>query len=179
MTSLRRFKATDLFRFNDVNLDHLTETYGVNFYLQYLSRWPDIFYAAESPEGRLMGYVMGKTEGRGKDWHGHVTAITVAPSCRRIGLADQMMHLLEQVSEKVYNGYFVDLFVRISNTVAIDMYTKFGYTVYRRVLGYYGGSGAPEADEDAFDMRKSLARDKDKKSMIPLGRDVRPDEVYF
>lgn len=125
---------------------------------------------------------MGKAEGKGKDWHGHVTAITVAPSCRRIGLADQMMHLLEQVSEKVYvsapfpplvsidlspsppfllflpstllryNGYFVDLFVRVSNTVAIDMYTKFGYTVYRRVLGYYGGNGVPEADEDAFGM---------------------------
>jgi hypothetical protein len=26
MTSLRRFKCTDLFRFNHINLDHLTET---------------------------------------------------------------------------------------------------------------------------------------------------------
>jgi len=26
MTSLRRFRCTDLFRFNHVNLDHLTET---------------------------------------------------------------------------------------------------------------------------------------------------------
>ena len=44
---------------------------------------------------------MGKAEGRGKDWHGHVTAITVAPEYRRLGLADGMMKLLENVSEKM------------------------------------------------------------------------------
>jgi hypothetical protein len=43
-----------------------------------------------------------------------------------------------------YDGYFVDLFVRVSNSLAINMYEKFGYTVYRRVLGYYSG------EEDAF-----------------------------
>ena len=76
-----------------------------------------------------------------------------------------------------HDGYFVDLFVRVSNAVAINMYTKvphggsgtllscsacaqlsqvlsstscsllwvqFGYSVYRRVLGYYSN------DEDAF-----------------------------
>lgn len=44
---------------------------------------------------------MGKAEGRNKDWHGHVTAITVAPEYRRLGLADGMMKLLENVSEKM------------------------------------------------------------------------------
>lgn len=33
-----------------------------------------------------------------------------------------------------YKGYFIDLFVRSSNTVAISMYSKLGYKVYRRVL---------------------------------------------
>lgn len=46
-----------------------------------------------------------------------------------------------------YNGYFVDLFVRQSNKVAIKMYEKFGYTVYRRVIDYYSGSFG---DEDAY-----------------------------
>jgi N-terminal acetyltransferase B complex catalytic subunit len=72
-----------------------------------------------SPHDNLMGYgkdgehamndsltlyllVMGKAEGTGKNWHGHVTAITVAPEYRRLGLADGMMNLLEQVSEKTY-----------------------------------------------------------------------------
>lgn len=48
-----------------------------------------------------------------------------------------------------YNAYFVDLFVRKSNKVAIGMYENFGYVVYRRVLGYYSGGGE-QKDEDAF-----------------------------
>ena len=43
-----------------INLDPLTETYGVGFYLQYLARWPEYFLVAESPAGDLCGYIMGK-----------------------------------------------------------------------------------------------------------------------
>lgn len=42
--------------------------------------------------------------------------------------------------------YFVDLFVRVSNAVAISMYTALGYVVYRRIIDYYSG----ENEEDAF-----------------------------
>lgn len=35
-----------------------------------------------------------------------------------------------------YDGYFVDLYVRVSNTVAINMYKKFGYSIYRQVIAY-------------------------------------------
>jgi N-terminal acetyltransferase B complex catalytic subunit len=45
---------------------------------------------------------MGKAEGKGIDWHGHVTAITVAPEFRRLGLADLMMDQLEVISDKMY-----------------------------------------------------------------------------
>lgn len=34
------------------------------------------------------------------------------------------MARLEDITEKVHDGYFVDLFVRASNAVAINMYTK-------------------------------------------------------
>ena len=120
-----------------------------------------------------MGYVVGKAEGKGKEWHGHVTAVTVAPEFRRIGLARRLMDWLEEVSEKRYKAWFVDLFVRASNTVAIGMYQKFGYVKYRGVIGYYGD------EEDAWDMRKSLVRDKKKETMVPLGRDVYPHEIKF
>jgi N-terminal acetyltransferase B complex catalytic subunit len=101
-----------------------------------------------------MGYVLGKAEGEGKQWHGHVSAVTVAPEYRRLGLAQTLMTYFETLSVQQYNAYFVDLFVRASNTLAIDMYNKFGYVTYRRVLGYYSG----ELPEDALDMRKALPR---------------------
>ncbi|ETV80023.1 N-alpha-acetyltransferase 20, NatB catalytic subunit [Aphanomyces astaci] len=165
MTSTRKFRCDDLFRFNNVNLDVLTETYNMPFYLQYLTKWPDYFLLQEDPNGTMMGYVMGKAEGKGENWHGHVTAVTVAPEFRRLGLAKNLMDYLENVSVELYDGYFVDLFVRVSNTPAIGMYEKIGYSVYRRVIGYYSGD---DDGEDAFDMRKALPRDKDKKSIIPL-----------
>ncbi|KAG0018824.1 N(alpha)-acetyltransferase 20, NatB catalytic subunit [Entomortierella chlamydospora] len=146
MSSLRQFKATDLFNFNAINLDSLTETYNISFYLSYLARWPDLFSVQCTPSSTLMAYVMGKAEGTGTDWHGHVTAITVAPEYRRLGLAQGMMALLERVSEYPYDGYFVDLFVRRSNKVAIEMYTQLGYSIYRTVNKYYNG----ETTEDAF-----------------------------
>lgn len=95
-------------------------------------------------------------------------------------------------------AYFVDLFVRVSNKVAIKMYQQLEYIVYRTVLEYYTGN----PDEDAFgiqitvtfvtnflninwifcsfllsDMRKALSRDVKKKSVIPLTHPVRPEEI--
>ena len=159
-----------------------------------------------------MGYIMGKAEGVGESWHGHVSAVTVAPEFRRMGLARTLMCNLEevwvlhahtharararththarvharthgrpalrcarsearragagrrvsvttsahtwrrddsrasthaptpahagaharvQVTERRHNAYFVDLFVRVSNSMAISMYEGFGYIVYR------------------------------------------------
>mmetsp|Transcript_5284 Transcript_5284/g.8130 ORF Transcript_5284/g.8130 Transcript_5284/m.8130 type:complete len:175 (+) Transcript_5284:96-620(+) len=173
MTTLRPFCVDDLFLFNNVNLDVLTETYNQGFYLQYMSKWPEYFQAQEAPDGKIMGYIMGKVEGRQKNWHGHVTALTVAPEYRRLGLARTLMNNLEDISEKVHNGYFVDLYVRMSNTLAINMYKNFGYTVYRQVIGYYSGPSG----EDAYDMRKALARDVNKESIIPLEHPVYPQDI--
>jgi len=43
MTTLRRFTMDDLLTFNNINLDVLTETYNMPFYMQYMSRWPESF----------------------------------------------------------------------------------------------------------------------------------------
>ena len=56
MTTLRPFRCEDMFHFNNVNLDPLTETYGLSFYLQYLAHWPEYFQVAESSSGVIMGY---------------------------------------------------------------------------------------------------------------------------
>ncbi|GMH82283.1 hypothetical protein TrVE_jg11833 [Triparma verrucosa] len=174
MTTLDRFKLDDLLIFNTTNLDPLTETYNLQFYLDYMSTWPEYFEVAKSCEGRVMGYAMGKSEGEGDLWHGHVTAVTVAPEFRRQGLAKCLMSSLEETTAKSYNGYFVDLFVRSSNKVAIGMYERMGYSVYRTVLKYYSDN-----DEDAYDMRKAMPRDPEGKSCVPLKEPITPDELEW
>ena len=122
-----------------------------------------------------MGYTLVKADGEVKLWHGHVSAVTVAPRYRRLGLARTLMDDLEDMCIHQYNAYFVDLFVRASNSLAIQMYENFGYSVYRRVLGYYSG----ELPEDAFDMRKALPRDVEKESVIPLDHPIRPEDLEW
>jgi len=120
----------------------------------------------------LLGKVEGdKEDDFKKNWHGHVSAVTVAPQFRRQGLARSLMDYLEEVTIKRHNGFFVDLFVRPSNEVAINMYKSLGYIVYRRVLGYYGGGGEKGA-EDAFDMRKAMPRDVNKVTVVPLEKPI-------
>jgi ribosomal protein S18 acetylase RimI-like enzyme len=46
--------------------------------------------------------VLGKAEGRGKLWHGHVSAVTVNPEFRRIGLAASLMGELERISRDMW-----------------------------------------------------------------------------
>jgi ribosomal protein S18 acetylase RimI-like enzyme len=45
--------------------------------------------------------VIGKAEGAGEEWHGHVSAVTVAPEFRRLGLARTLCSELERVSDKM------------------------------------------------------------------------------
>ena len=180
MTTLRPFRCTDLFKLNQINMDPLTETYGLSFYLNYLAVWPEYFKVIESPSGQLMGYIMGKSEARHNvptDWHGHVTALTVHPNFRRLGLAAKLMATLENTSDR-RKCYFVDLFVRVSNTVAVQMYKNLGYTIYRQIVGYYSAPpGSNMENEDAYDMRRALRMDKEGKSVIPIKEPVPADEV--
>jgi len=172
MVSLSPFTCRDLLRFNEVNVDPFTETYGISFYMTYMARWPEYFIKAEDMDENIVGYIMGKSEGTGENWHGHVTAVSVCPAHRHGGVAAKLMQHLEQVSEQK-QCYFVDLFVRKSNTAAINFYKSLGYIVYRTVLDYYSG----EPDEDAYDMRKALSRDVEKKSIIALTAPVRPEDI--
>ncbi|KAJ3705228.1 hypothetical protein LUZ61_008933 [Rhynchospora tenuis] len=112
---------------------------------------------------------MGKVEGQGESWHGHVTALTVALEYIRQKLAKKLMTLLKDFSDQMDKAYFVDLFVRASTTPAIKMYEKLGYIIYRRVLRYYSG------EEDGL----ALSRDVEKKSIIPYKGPITADELAY
>ncbi|ATZ54077.1 Bcnat3 [Botrytis cinerea B05.10] len=195
MTTLRPFSALDVLKFNPTNLDPLTETYDLSFYFSYLARWPHLFTVALSPSSAITGYIMGKTESSPQSmllsqsphylpWHAHITALTVSPSARRLGLARTLSQVLEKGGEE-YDAWFVDLFVRKSNMIAQELYKGLGYSVFRTVKGYYnefvGGEEVDEGEgEDAYDMRKPLRRDKNLKHVRENGEsfEVMPEDVW-
>ena len=72
----------------------------------------------------------------------------MAPEYRKQGLARLLMNYLEKVSDD-HKGFFVDLFVRSTNKVAIEMYEKLGYSLYRIANKYYSSS-QDSSGEDAY-----------------------------
>lgn len=150
MTSVTPFKAMDLLNMNHVNLDILTENFYAGFYFEYLSRWPTLCFKTVTPTGMCSGYMIGKVEGKGKEWHSHITAVTVAWDYRRMGLAKYLVKELQVRSEdSLTNCWFMDLFVRSTNNLAINMYKGLGFDIFRRIKGYYSSDGQSAA-EDAF-----------------------------
>lgn len=93
-------------------------------------------------------------------WHAHITAFTVAPEARRLGIGKILISQFENAANERH-AWFVDLFVRRSNEAAIAFYESAGYSVFRVVKDYYfDHSTDPTKDtEDALDMRKALKRD--------------------
>lgn len=137
----------------------------------YAAQWPDFCVTAETPSGDISAYsesglfigrnelilVLGKHEPPPPDpnHHGHLTALSISPASRGIGLARVFMDILEalsgsktlppedsgggekeeeRVKKDAVDAWFVDLFVRCNNTRAAEMYEKLGYSVYRRVV---------------------------------------------
>ena len=85
------------------------------------------------------------------------------------------MQYCHEVSIKRHDAYFVDLFVRPSNKIAVNFYKMLGYDVFRTVNGYYSGSPS----EDAYDMRMSLPKDPDGTLSVPTGRTIEPHELEY
>jgi N-terminal acetyltransferase B complex catalytic subunit len=56
MATIRPMRPTDLMRISCTNLDHLTETYNIGFYLEYLTKWPELCQIIEGIDGEIEGY---------------------------------------------------------------------------------------------------------------------------
>lgn len=114
-------------------------------------------------------------------WHAHITAVTVAPAARRLGIGQLLTQQLESAAD-VNDAWFVDLFVRSTNHKAIAFYKSMGYSIYRVVKDYYGDHSTDPTlfSEDAYDMRKPCKRDIKKEHIREDGMDheVDPEDVW-
>jgi len=153
---VRRAVLSDIDAVIDLNLRTLPENYYREFFVYHLEMWPDAFLVAESPEGRIVGYIMSRVEtgwgffSRLLTQKGHVISIAVDPGYRRRGIGESLLkHAMRALKEK-YRGTEVFLEVRVSNTPAIRLYEKLGFKRVKRLIGYYSDG------EDAYIMARPL-----------------------
>ena len=114
---------------------------------EYLLTSPDsVSYRAVTSDGTMVGFIVGIVE---PDATGHITTLGVAPEHRRRGVAQRMLH-------KVEDGFrrrrvrIARLEVRSVNTGAQELYVKLGFAVTQRLPRYYSNGG------DGLLMIKSL-----------------------
>ncbi|HEX8117924.1 MAG TPA: N-acetyltransferase [Pyrinomonadaceae bacterium] len=114
---------------------------------EYLLTSPDsVSYRAVTPEGTMVGFIVGIVE---PDATGHITTLGVAPEHRRRGVAQRMLHKVEEGFRR--RGVRITrLEVRSVNTGAQDLYAKLGFSVTQRLPRYYSNGG------DGLLMIKSL-----------------------
>ncbi|EDW13297.1 N-alpha-acetyltransferase 20 [Drosophila mojavensis] len=164
MTALREFAFDDLFKFNRMLFDPLTEVYSNAFYAFRLLEFPMLNEVAVAPNGQLTGFIMGvrvrneRWVGNGKDpekmsSHGHVSALAIDNDFRRLGVGTLLMESF-RVKLEVKREWYIDLFVRCKNQNAIKFYELLGYAKYSLLPRYYH-------DDDGYEMRLPLSQDVD------------------
>ena len=148
---LRRCERSDIIPVMEINLRTLPEHYSDYFYESLLEELPEAFIVAEI-SGKIIGYIMCKIEHGFSNFKklgfvkkGHVVSIAVIDEHRRKGfgsvLADEALKgvKIRQCSE-------LYLEVRCSNTDAVRLYEKLGFSIIQRLKAYYRDG------EDAFVM---------------------------
>ncbi len=139
---LRRCTIDDLPRVMEVNEKTLPENYPTFFYESILERFPESFLVGENTiTKQIVGYVMFRVErametGLKFVRKGHLVSIAVIKEYQGRGIGESM--LLEAMKRTL--DYGVDVFVlevRISNSVAIQLYKKLLFKVEKTIPEYY------------------------------------------
>jgi [ribosomal protein S18]-alanine N-acetyltransferase len=110
----------------------------------YLIKYSVSLVACE-PEGRVLGFIMGYTSGRG----GAVYTLDVHPLYRRKGVGSRLIQALEEELQAL-GARAIRLEAALENPEAMDLYRKAGYRERELVRNYYGRG------KDAVRMWKEL-----------------------
>lgn len=151
--SIRVANFDDINNIKNCNLANLPENYETSFYINHLSRWPDLSIVAENSESELVGYCLGSiTESPplqkpvgsqvyrrvNPSIEGHVTSLAVYNKYRNQKVAFKLMETLHSQMVDNYDVDKVTLHVRQSNTPAVRLYSNtFPYKTEEHILGYY------------------------------------------
>jgi ribosomal-protein-alanine N-acetyltransferase len=126
----------------EVNLKTLPEHYSDYFYESLLDELPEAFLIAEI-SGKLIGYIMCKTEYGFSNFKklgfvkkGHVVSVAVIDEHRGKGIGSELVNeSLKGVKMRQCGEMYLE--VRCSNTDAVRLYEKLGFSINQRLKTYY------------------------------------------
>ena len=153
---IRRCDPTDIIPVMEINLKTLPEHYSDYFYESLLDELPEAFLIAEI-SGKLIGYIMCKTEYGFSNFKklgfvkkGHVVSVAVIDEHRGKGIGSELVNeSLKGVKMRQCGEMYLE--VRCSNTDAVKLYEKLGFSINQRLKTYYRDG------EDAYLMAINLS----------------------
>ena len=139
---IRRCDPTDIIPVMEINLKTLPEHYSDYFYESLLDELPEAFLIAEI-SGKLIGYIMCKTEYGFSNFKklgfvkkGHVVSVAVIDEHRGKGFGSELVNeSLKGVKMRQCGEMYLE--VRCSNTDAVKLYEKLGFSINQRLKTYY------------------------------------------
>ena len=153
---IRRCDPTDIIPVMEINLKTLPEHYSDYFYESLLDELPEAFLVAEI-SGKLIGYIMCKMEYGFSNFKklgfvkkGHVVSVAVIDEHRGKGIGSELVNeSLKGVKMRQCGEMYLE--VRCSNTDAVKLYEKLGFSINQRLKTYYRDG------EDAYLMAINLS----------------------
>ena len=126
----------------EINLKTLPEHYSDYFYESLLDELPEAFLVAEI-SGKLIGYIMCKMEYGFSNFKklgfvkkGHVVSVAVIDEHRGKGIGSELVNeSLKGVKMRQCGEMYLE--VRCSNTDAVKLYEKLGFSINQRLKTYY------------------------------------------
>lgn len=154
--NIRRAEPADLIPVMEINLKTLPEHYSDYFYESLLAEIPEAFIVAELGH-RLAGYIMCKTEYGFSNFKklgfvkkGHVVSVAVLDEFRRKGIGRALVEeSVNGVRLRKCDEFYLE--VRCSNTDAVRLYEKLGFSIRQHLRSYYRDG------EDAYLMAIELS----------------------
>lgn len=143
------------FLIRDMTLEDIEEVVKIE-HLSFKTPWTYEAFLSEITRNKVAKYRVIEGDKRVVGYYGlwllygegHITNIAVHPEFRGIGLGNMLLEDIINISRE-NKIHALTLEVRVSNTVAINLYKKYGFIEVARRKGYYSDTG-----EDAIIMWK-------------------------
>ena len=139
---LRRCDPSDIIPVMEINLRTLPEHYSDYFYESLLEELPEAFIVAEI-SGKIVGYIMCKLEHGFSNFKklgfvkkGHIVSVAIIDTHRRKGFGSLLVdEAIKGVKIRQCSELYLE--VRCSNTDAVRLYEKLGFSIIHRLKAYY------------------------------------------